>query len=443
MVLKDTEYGLSVKGELPRISHVTSTGSTHSGMSVELADSPKHNVPRNLNMSFNAGPGITVKMNGASRAKFQISICSFTNNLHGVSVIDGGDFTISRCTISHNSHSGIHISDFSEGAMLIKDSEFERNRVHAILSVPNGQSPRSGERVLFQLLYNIFVDHDLNQSTSLPRHLVSLQNTAQKSGVWKISNNIFTKNKNMDHLVDITFDNGAESNYDMEISNSSFLDNEASVLSFRQSDTSASDFRLYGNHFRHNVAKSNASVVSLIYRSDQNAKLTVANNTFHRNSGRNILFVLLNESNRFSDYGVFEDGKLSENVMFDNSARSIVNLAAYGLRFSNNTVSNPRAECELRVPRFHTSRNVLARYTYWGRPNLEAIVERICGFDMDMSKAIVDYLPYRRSESWTDISTVTLDPFSLESVYGGQIVLDTELTDVPKVYPIKRSIYIR
>ncbi|XP_048249484.1 uncharacterized protein LOC124117058 [Haliotis rufescens] len=160
------------------------------------------------------------------------------------------------------------------------------------------------------------------------------------------------------------------------------------------------------------------------------SQVSIANNVFSANKADQVIFL-----------GIIRklEGKvgITKNIFKDNICSETLNVSSYQITLKNNVFSNPSAKCELDAPTFERWYAIDARWNFWGKREMDDIVDRIHGFDIGMVNGFVHYLPYYLSEQLTDISSDHLI-FS-----GGEITSQVHLQTSASPYRIWRSIFVR
>jgi hypothetical protein len=73
------------------------------------------------------------------------------------------------------------------------------------------------------------------------------------------------------------------------------------------------------------------------------------------------------------------------------------------------------------------------------------VVDRVCGFEKDMTKSFIYYIPFYTEEDLRVFSKISQDSFNVSGALGGLIINDSTITDVMVAASllISRSLFVR
>jgi hypothetical protein len=72
-------------------------------------------------------------------------------------------------------------------------------------------------------------------------------------------------------------------------------------------------------------------------------------------------------------------------------------------------------------------------------------VDHVCGFEKDVTKSVIYYVPFYTEEDLREFSKISQDSFNVSGALGGLIINDFTITDVmvEASLLISRSLFVR
>ncbi|XP_041350118.1 uncharacterized protein LOC121369231 isoform X2 [Gigantopelta aegis] len=451
LLINDTTDGITIDGNVTRFVNVTSSHSSKHGMVIHgnQNDTPIYNFI-----------GVRVVDNGKSGIDFMTSdqdrtmnvilhMCNLSaNGMYGLHISVPHNVTLSQCLVARNNGGGVYIDSKLKVRFKVLSSIFTQNKDFGVsvysysgrrwADVTISNSMFTKHKRKWSRLSNKVIDIDLRYTRHLRISLLSNNFTDNDISVVKltsssddeksyivVANN--TVNTNQGTVFHITAYNRAGT---VIITNNTVNKNQGTV------------FHITGNRRDGRVIITNNTVVNntlpssyplVVFQNARNVNLSV--NIFKTNTAQTLLKVSGDTSNS-------PNISIAKNVFSDNTVNDVLLTSVYGIVVQNNSFNNPNAKCELNTPVFHRLLSINARYNYWGHGRLEQIVDRICGFDRNMDKCIVDYIPFYESTLQQSLSFSGFQDPVYAGASGGAVPSMSTMQAQKSPFVIKRSLYI-
>ncbi|XP_048249483.1 uncharacterized protein LOC124117067 [Haliotis rufescens] len=427
--MNDTDIGLEINGNITVMENVISSYSSGHGVTfnVGMKGMPPvlingleavHSHLSGIIVAFNTGDYI-------SSSQIRISNCDIrSNGEYGVYIQQYVDISLTSCRFSRNTKEDIHVE--SDAFINILGSNFSGG-TYGVFKL----NLRRGANNVFKLSFRDSQFHDYvfpsrYHSWGSGRSMFDIPSSNLKDLDIEFINNTF--NRITGNMFYIYF--YYESSVHTSIRNNTFQNITGGIVQLRPRNSIP--FQL---SFVNNTVKNTTSLASsqslLEIRDERNAEgqVNIANNLFSANKAAQI--ILLGDIRKL-------EGNITKNIFKDNICSETVNVASYQFKLRNNVFSNPSATCELDAPTFERWYAIDARWNFWGKQEMDYVGESICGFDIDMEKGFVHYLPYYLSEEFSEVSRNDQLIFS-----GGEITSQVHLQTSASPYRIRTSIFVR
>jgi hypothetical protein len=167
------------------------------------------------------------------------------------------------------------------------------------------------------------------------------------------------------------------------------------------------------------------------------------NNIFEGNMAKQIIRI-------YGRYGRRSFGDIlihGNQFLLDWATDSIVDVQNYHtITITNNIFKNADVgACCLKAPRFDNVFSINATHNYWGTNSAMEVVDRVCGFEKDMTKSFIYYIPFYTEEDLREFRKISQDSFNVSGALGGLIINDFTITDVMVAASllISRSLFVR
>ena len=424
LIVNNTTDGITIDGNVTRFVNVTSSHSSSHGLvfSAGMNDRPVYTFV-GVRCLQNRKTGIVLSSSSYARAvHMDLDICDVSDNsMYGIHVSGSHNVILSRCSVERNHNGGIYIQSQHGIGLRVSSSNFMQNTYFAV-SV-NGYSSGDNSAIL-----------TISNSTFIRHKHQHYRNTVIRINIdyrWtsriKILNNKLTQNEM--HGIELTAPMDNDRSY-IVLANNIFDQFRYTALAIT-TNTKSGTINITNNIVANNTISTRETLFSL----NGGGNVDVSGNIFKNNTAQTLL-KLRRDSNEANSYYV------TKNIFSNNIVSDVLVTSFYGMVIQNNSFNNPKATCELNTPAFNPLLSVNAQYNYWGHGMLEQIVDRICGFDNNFDKSIVEYLPFYESAlPWRVSLSGFRDPLYPGAV-GGDIHSKTTLEAQQSPFVIRRSIFI-
>ena len=461
VIVNDTLHGITVNDKVLEISNVVSNFSEEHGFIFNIlkSDSSKDDPKKSkddstsdvsnaenslssgmkvtsLTAANNTMSGVVVEMDGKDTMMIdlEIDVCVLIGNAeHGIDVLAHASVTMRSCEIIDNHKSGLHIYQDFGGRTNVVNSTLSHNREYAINSVETNEIVLDSCEITSHRYgyYNYYGNWVTREYIRISR-------------ISSIEMNIILRGNTFLHNVadGIHFDLQWSSmgKYGITVENNLFDNGNRTLV---VTDKSYSAFNNVGrtsiiNNTFYNLSNSVSEIMRFNLRTF--SELGIQHNHIIGVAAQNI-FVIEGEK-----YISTNNVTINDNFILDNVVKETISLTSYqdNISLTGNILYNPRSECELKLPDFlNSSYSVNAKLNYWGTEFSSEVGEKVCGFDKDMSKSYVYYVPYYLNGGLQDTVSQGQDSFSVEGSLGGEITENLTLTKRSWPYKISRSLMVR
>ncbi|CAC5421091.1 unnamed protein product [Mytilus coruscus] len=124
---------------------------------------------------------------------------------------------------------------------------------------------------------------------------------------------------------------------------------------------------------------------------------------------------------------------------------SLIDITSYQpVTVTKNYLRNLNSDvCVIRVPNFRESFEINATFNYWGKTVAMDIVDIVCGFEKDMDKSFVNYIPFYIDNNINQLVSATQDDFDVQRTFGGDITKNFTIPMLDEPIIISRSLFVR
>ncbi|XP_041349606.1 uncharacterized protein LOC121368912 [Gigantopelta aegis] len=428
LFINDTTDGITIDGNVTRFDNVTSSHSSNHGVvfSGNINDRPVYNFS-GVRCMHNGKSGIGFLSSSHDRTvDIALYMCNLSDNrMYGLHVTMPHNITLSRCLVGRNDAGGVYIDSRFQIHFTVLSSNFTQNMAFGVSVIDRNYGQNSANITISNC---VFTKHKWSYWWSrLSYKVIDINLRRNRPSRVSLQSSNFTKNDISVVKIIVSSDN--ERSYIVVSENT--VDQSQGIV-----------FDITGNRMAGRVIVTNNTVVNNALPSSyplvvfQNARnLNISGNVFTNNTAQTLLKISGDSSNS-------PNVSIARNVFSDNTVNDVLLSSFYGIVVQNNSFNNPNAKCELNTPVFHRLLSVNARYNYWGHGRLEQIVDRICGFDSNMDKCIVDYLPFYESMLQQSLSFSGFQDPVYAGASGGAVPSKSTMQAEKSPFVIKRSLYI-
>ncbi|XP_046573868.1 uncharacterized protein LOC124281912 isoform X2 [Haliotis rubra] len=424
--MNDTDSGLEINGNVTLLENVVSSYSGGHGVTFKLG---MKGIPPVIHIDGlesvnNHLSGVRVDLDTVdfiSKSQIRISNCNVHSNAaYGVYIQQYVNISLTSCRFSGNSYQTI--CSESDATINIEDSIFS-NSSNSAFYIYYGRSAK--RHLQISVKDSQFYDSDLklNYRSRDGRYLFDFTSSNVQGLYIALINNTFHRiNGNMFYCY-------SRCGSTMYINDNTFKNITGGIVWLQHPNYKKFQFHFVNNVVENASMPSSKPLLKILDQQNTGGHLNIVKNTFSANKASQI--ILLGDIRK-------TDTNITRNIFKDNVCSETVNTASNQLTLRNNIFSNPSAKCELVAPAFARWYDIDARWNFWGKQDMDYVSRRICGFDTDMAKLFVHYLPYYLSEDLTDASRSPQTTFT-----GGEITGEVHLLTSESPYTIKRSIFVR
>ncbi|KAL3847724.1 hypothetical protein ACJMK2_018620 [Sinanodonta woodiana] len=434
--VNNTLNGVSINGNFSEISDVVSTFSQEHGFifTITKDNSSYYEIKvENLIAANNTKSGVLIRSEQVpmNYPRIEIQTCLVQGNTEsGFSIEANATVVISKCHILDNHLSGIYIN--TGGKTHLFSSVLSLNRQYALYAY----SPYE------VLLESCDVsDHNYGSYTHWggwqTRHYIEIYFDQSTFLNVTMKNNRLFNNTADGIRLDISY--SISSDYFISLEDNTFQNGNRTLL--------ISDYsHWYSNNIGHIMIRNNTfeniidSLFQLAYFAIYRVStFGIMNNTFRNSVTANLIFVTGNVDVRYNG-----NITIYENNFLDNTIISTIVLNTYyeTVTISENIFENMGSECEVVAPDFKSTYSIDAKFNFWGESNGESIVEKVCGFEKNMAKSFIYYVPYYIDDSMQQLAHEQ-DTFNMDGALGGEVTGVVNLLKQMSPYIISRSIMLR
>ena len=443
--VNNTLHGITVSGNLSEIFNVTSYFSQEHGFIFNMVKNSSSTKSlllmetkiENIVAANNTKSGVFAKLDGkvVENIDLEINNCLlYGNNEHGINIQANATVVLNSCQIIDNRLSGVYISQNAGGRTHLFSSVLSLNREYAVNAY-----------IVHEILlkFSNVTNHNYGYYSYWGRWHTRNFIRIIRNSVTKL-NVTFKDNRFVDNTADgihlyLEYSSRGEYNYTFE--NNLFSNCNRTLYI---NDRSYSPYNNPGKLFVHKNTFENIieSVSDMLYMDLRTPSLfTMTQNRITNVTAPSIVKI---DGERNSIRG--GNVTINDNILKDNSVRASIVIESYqnNISLTRNVFSNFRSDCELEAPNFYISSfSINAQLNYWGDSTGLSVLEKICGFEKNMTKSFVYYAPYYLNETLDGSIMQEQDSFSIDGVLGGEVTGDLTLAMQNSPYKISRSFLIR
>ncbi|CAG2194631.1 unnamed protein product [Mytilus edulis] len=141
-------------------------------------------------------------------------------------------------------------------------------------------------------------------------------------------------------------------------------------------------------------------------------------------------------------------GKISiqhNDISGDWATESIIDINTYHeITVNYNNLRNlfPNV-CVISAPKFEESFEINATFNYWGHESAVEILDDACGFEKDMDRSFMHYIPFYTDNNFNQVVALTQDRFDAHGALGGYVTKDFTIPSLSSPIIISRSLFVR
>ncbi|KAL3847722.1 hypothetical protein ACJMK2_018618 [Sinanodonta woodiana] len=435
--VNNTLNGVSINGNFSEISGVVSTFSQEHGFifTITKNNSSYYEIKvENLIAANNTKSGVFIRSEQVpmNYPMIEIQTCLVQGNTaSGFSVEANATVVISKCHILDNHLSGVYIN--TGGKTHLFSSVLSLNRQYAL----NAYRPYE------VLLESCDVSNHNYGSYSYwggwqTRHYINIY--AEYSAFINVTmkSNRFINNTGDGIRLDI--DASISNGYFFTLEDNTFMNGNRTLLI-------SDNVYWYTNTIGHIMIRNNTfdNIIDSLYQLAYFAIYRVSffgimNNTFKTNVAANLILFAGNVDVRYNG-----NINIYKNNFRDNNVTSTIALNTYynTVTISENIFENMGSECEIVAPDFRSTYSIDAKFNFWGESIGYSVVEKVCGFEKNMTKSFIYYVPYYTDDSMQQLLQHEQDTFNIDGALGGDVTSVVSLLKQMSPYRISRSIMLR
>lgn len=423
------------------MNNVNSTSSSGDGITILISGTEPENIYTELAASNNGRNGLMIISDQSvnRNVSFQIDGCYSDNNLNGIYVTAAVIVKFSQCQITGNKKHGVYVDQEYKGEIEFYLTLFSHN-VHYAMKVIGNSRLVADSCIIEHHSYRLYSRYAWDRKS-----FIYMEKTIDADWEIQFTNNLFTNNTNYGMKIELQWNSKGDLKLNVE--------NNTFKTSFSVLDVLSRHYTYYENmayiSFNNNTVVNNTMTerTMVVFDTDYVGDFKMINNRFTGNkASRMIIF-----SDNYAIRKLMNDIVFENNVFVDNYASStLIDVEnAFLLRIQNNIFTNnhPTA-CILTGPIFKNDRleyAIMATYNYWGTGNCNEIIERVCGFEKDMTKSFIKYIPYYMDRHLSQLENSSHEDFAVDGAFGGEINsnITFDVQSKGNLTVISRSIFIR
>ena len=437
--INNTKEGITVTSSNAMLNNVSSSFSLANGIVIKLDNnrmSTAETVFYELEASNNQKNGIFLDSVGlpSNETFFRVHKCVvYRNKERGLDVRANASVSFTECLIQENKHTGVYVYQRNGGKIKLKSSTILQN---------------------FNAIHEYYTEEIVLESCSFANHhhrfygkyyqsYIYLQRGSRSKFEITIVNNTFN---NIADGIEVFINSYSSENLYIHLENNTFTGGNK-ILRIANSRY---HYHYYNNIMAYLTVKNNI----FINNTNTNGQLfeceisnvgfvSFENNIFEGNMAKQIIRI-------HGRYGRRSFGDIlirGNQFLLDWATDSIVDVQNYHtITITNNIFKNADVgACSLKAPSFDNVFSINATHNYWGTNSAMEVVDRVCGFEKDMTKSFIYYIPFYTEEDLREFSKISQDSFNVSGALGGLIINDSTKTDVMVAASllISRSLFVR
>jgi hypothetical protein len=439
--VSNTKEGITVTSSNAMLHNVSSSFSLANGMVINLDNKRSPTVETmfyELEASNNGKSGIFLDSVGLPSNEitfFRVNKCVvYRNKERGLVVRANASVSLTECLIQENERTGVYVYQRNGGKIKLKSSTILQNFNYAIYEY------YTEELVLESCS---FANHHHRFYTNFylrSRPYIVLRREYRSKFEIKIINNTFN---NIADGIEVILKWNSRGNFSIHLENNTFTGGNKTL-------------RISNNHYsyydnmayitvKNNIFINNTNMYGQLfeYKINNVGSVSFENNIFEGNMAKQIILISGHTRRRsFGDILIH-----SNQFLFDWASDSIVDVQNYHtITLTNNIFKNADVgACCLKAPIFDNVFSINATYNYWGTNSAMEVVDRVCGFEKDMTKSFIYYIPFYIEEDLKEFNKISQDSVNVSGALGGLVTNDFTITDVMVAASllISRSLFLR
>ena len=436
--VKNTKEGITVTSSNAMLNNVSSSFSLANGIVIKLDNNrmtTAETVFYELEASNNEKTGIFIDSVGlpSNITFFKVNKCVvYRNKEHGLDVRANASVSLTECLIQENKHTGVYVYQRNGGKIKLKSSTILQNFMYAIYEY------YTEEIVLESCL---FANRFYRKYYYYYQSYIYLRKGYRSKFEITIVNNTFNNITNGIEVISYWYGSG---NFYIHLENNTFTGGNK-ILRIVDNRYYNYIYNMTYITVKNNIFINNTNMYGQLFEYEISSVgfVSFENNIFEGNMAKQIIRI-------HGRYGRRSFGNIlihSNQFLLDWATDSIVDVQNYHtITITNNIFKNADVgACCLKAPRFDNVFSINATHNYWGTNSAMEVVDRVCGFEKDMTKSFIYYIPFYTEEDLRGFSKISQDSFNVSGALGGLIINDSTITDVMVAASllISRSLFVR
>ncbi|XP_052075239.1 uncharacterized protein LOC127712684 [Mytilus californianus] len=433
LAVTNTMSGIQIWSMNTFIHNITSQSSATNGFTFYVNSNVTEVAISELNASNNGKTGIQIATEDipSSEILFQILKCTVSqNNEYGIDIKANASVIISECDIEGNAESGIHVYQESGGRINVSTSKISRNVKYAIKGyfteelvvdscIISDHSFRRFGKYWFQRIPYVYLRKNDNSKFHI-----------------RILNSVFENNIN--DGIEIYFHYYSIGGLMLHIENNTFMDgNKTLFINYNSFYENMAYVKIIRNLFLNNSNSDGALVES---KFEHVGDVKFENNKFEGNIAKNTLLITGNVRHSVGIISVQHN-----DMSGDWATESLININSYHeITVNYNDLHNlfPNV-CVVSAPKFAESFEINATFNYWGLQSAMDILDLVCGFEKDMDRSYMHYIPFYTDNNFNQVVSLTQDEFDVHGAFGGDVTKNFTIPKLSSPIIISRALFVR
>jgi hypothetical protein len=439
--VNNTKEGITVTSSNAMLNNVSSSFSLANGIVIKLDNnrmSTAETVFYELEASNNEKAGIFLDSVGLPSNKifFRVNKCVvYRNKERGLDVRANASVRFTECLIQENKHTGVYVYQVNGGKIKLISSTILQNFKYAICGYYTDEIVL--ESCSFANHHHRFY---AKYSYQIKPYIVLLSGYRSKFEI-TIANNTF--NNNIADGIEVILNWNSSENFSIHLENNTFTGGNKTLRIVDNHDYYYDTVNMAYITVKNNIFINNTNTDGQLFECEISkvGSVSFENNIFEGNMAKQIILISGRTGRSFGGILIH-----SNQFLFDWATDSIVDVQNYHtITLTNNIFKNADVgACCLKAPSFHNVFSINATHNYWGTNSATEVVDRVCGFEKDMTKSFIYYIPFYIEED-LEFNQISQDGFNVSGALGGLIINDSTITDVMVAASllISRSLFVR
>ncbi|CAC5421096.1 unnamed protein product [Mytilus coruscus] len=95
------------------------------------------------------------------------------------------------------------------------------------------------------------------------------------------------------------------------------------------------------------------------------------------------------------------------------------------------------------APKFEESFEINATFNYWGQQSAMDILDLVCGFEKDMDRSFLHYIPFYTDNNFNQVVSLAQDEFDVHGAFGGDVTKNFTIPKLRSPIIISRALFVR